>query len=243
MTAVLKRSKDRKVANLANKAGLVAVIANTFGLPSGSDWSCPNQTSICGKICYAGKLEKVYKGVREVLMHNYLTLKEASYHRMRDLLDEMIREFEAECDKRGADKVFRIHWDGDFFSHEYTVAWSDVIGTHPAVQFWVYTRVPDSATYLHALDHDNLSLYFSADDDNQQTAASLHSRYGIRIAYLGNTFEDAQQKVRSITGGTAAKCPEQTGQIPLISTAGGACVKCGLCVTNKADIAFSITKK
>jgi len=155
----------------------------------------------------------------------------------------MIREFEAECDKRGADKVFRIHWDGDFFSHDYTVAWSDVIASHPAVRFWAYTRVPDSAIYLHSRDHDNLSLYFSADDDNEKMAGTLHRWYDIRIAYLGTTFEAAQQKVRSITGGTAAKCPEQTGQIPLISTAGGACVKCGLCVNGKADIAFSITKK
>lgn len=243
MTATLKRSKDRKVTNLANTAGKVPLIANAFGLPSGSDWSCPNQTSICAKVCYAGKLEKVYKGVRDVLMHNWQALNDASYHRKRDLLDEMIREFESECDKRGADKVFRIHWDGDFFSHGYTAAWSDVIRSHRGVRFWAYTRNPDAALYLQSGGHENLSLYFSADADNEEMAKDLHTKYGIRIAYLGSTFEEAQQKVRSITGGTAAKCPEQTGQIPLISTEGGACFKCGLCVKGRADIAFSITKK
>ena len=243
MTATLKRSKDRKVANLANKTGKVSVIANSFGLPSGGDWSCPNQTSICGKVCYAGKLEKLYPDMRKVLMHNWQVLNEASYHRKRDLLDEMIREFESECDKQGADKVFRIHWDGDFFSRDYTVAWSDVIRTHPKVRFWAYTRNPDAAIYFSSMKYENLSLYFSTDADNEEVAGNLHRLYAVRLAYLDKTFKEAQQKVRSITGRTAAKCPEQTKQIPLISTEGGACVKCGLCINGNAYIAFSITKK
>jgi hypothetical protein len=40
-----------------------------------------------------------------------------------------------------------------------------------------------------------------------------------------------------------AKCPENAKRIPLISTNGSACVTCGLCVHNKADIVFSATKK
>ena len=40
-----------------------------------------------------------------------------------------------------------------------------------------------------------------------------------------------------------AKCPENAKRIPLISTNGSACVSCGLCVYNKADIVFSASKK
>jgi len=57
----LKRSHDRKVTNLVNAKGNGSLIQNTFGLPAGKNYSCPGATSICEKVCYAGKLEKLYK--------------------------------------------------------------------------------------------------------------------------------------------------------------------------------------
>ncbi len=71
----LKRSNDRKVANAVSKNGKTPTIANTFGLPAGKDFSCPGATSICETVCYAGKLEKVYKGVKAVLLHNWELLR------------------------------------------------------------------------------------------------------------------------------------------------------------------------
>ncbi len=62
----LKRSMDRKVTNAVSPNGKTPTIANTFGLPAGKAFSCPGATSICESVCYAGKLEKVYKGVRAV---------------------------------------------------------------------------------------------------------------------------------------------------------------------------------
>ena len=56
----LKRSNDRKVANSISPNGKTPNIANTFGLPAGKDYSCPNATSVCSSVCYAGKLEKLY---------------------------------------------------------------------------------------------------------------------------------------------------------------------------------------
>jgi len=47
------------------------LVANTFGLPSGKSFSCPGATSVCEKICYAGKLEKVFKSTRELLLANW----------------------------------------------------------------------------------------------------------------------------------------------------------------------------
>ena len=54
---MLRRSKDRKVTNAVSPNGKTPLIANTFGLPSGKAYSCPGATSVCEKICYAGKLE------------------------------------------------------------------------------------------------------------------------------------------------------------------------------------------
>ena len=82
----LKRSKDRKVANYVTASGGVS-IANTFGLPSGKAYSCPGATSVCEVICYAGKLEKIYKGVRTNLLHNWSLLKDASEDEVWQMID------------------------------------------------------------------------------------------------------------------------------------------------------------
>ena len=123
---MLIRSKDRKVANQVNAGGKQATMANTFGLPSGVAFSCPGATSVCEKICYAGNLERVFKGVRNVLLSNWEQLNACGFAGKVSLLGEMIVEFVEECDKRNAEKLFRIHWDGDFFNEEYTKAWAVV---------------------------------------------------------------------------------------------------------------------
>jgi ferredoxin len=241
MAAKLKRSKDRKVTNLVTPNGKGVSIANTFGLPAGKAFSCPGATSICESICYAGKLEKIYKGVREVLVHNWNLLKDADEQTAYDLLFEMITEFSSDCDRRGAAKLFRIHWDGDFFSEPYTKAWKRVIEDTPEISYWVYTRTDWAARLLQGIT--NLSLYFSTDDENLPIAKGLQEKEGIRLAYLANNFQSGQEMMKSVTGKPGAKCPENTRQIPLISEKGSACVACGLCVYNKADIVFSATKK
>ncbi len=237
----LKRSNDRKVANLVTKNGKQAAMANTFGLPAGKEFSCPGATSICESVCYAGKLEKLFKGVKANLLHNWELLRNADNDTMVRLLDEMIVDFVADCDKKNAPKLFRIHWDGDFFNDTYTYAWKTVIENHSDIQFWVYTRVKSAALILK--DIPNLSLYYSTDDENLPIATELKQVEGIRLAYLGKTFALTETKMKEITGKVGAKCPENNKSIPLISNAGSACVSCGLCVYGKADIRFSATKK
>ena len=231
---------DRKVANAVSPNGKTPTIANTFGLPAGKAYSCPGATSICESVCYAGKLEKVYKGVKAVLLHNWELLKNADSDTMVSLLNEMIVDFKKDCDKRNAKKLFRIHWDGDFFSDQYAYAWKKVIENNTDVQFWVYTRVPTAAIILNGIS--NLSIYFSTDDENINHAKNMKV-LGIRLAYLGKTFAVTESVMKQLTGKPGAKCPENNKSIPLISANGSACVSCGLCVFNKADIRFSATKK
>ena len=237
----LIRSKDRKVANAVSPNGKTATIANTFGLPAGKDYSCPNQTPTCAKVCYAGKLEKVYKGVRAVLLSNWEQLKDADIQTMEKLLSDMIEEFIKDCEKRDAEKLFRIHWDGDFFSDTYTYAWKNVINKYPDVKFWVYTRVPAAVAIL--TDIPNLSLYFSTDKDNKEMAVGLNGLHGVKLAYLADTFAIGQEDMKAMIGKVGAKCPENKKAIPLISQNGSACVSCGLCIDNKANIVFSAKKK
>jgi len=237
----LKRSNDRKVANAVSPNGKTATIANTFGLPAGKEFSCPGATSICESVCYAGKLEKLFKGVKANLLHNWDLLKDATHDEMFALLTEMINDFRKDCEKKNAPMLFRIHWDGDFFSSTYAQAWGGVIENNSDMQFWVYTRVKSAALILK--DVKNLSLYYSTDDDNAPIGAELKTDYGIKLAYLGKTFAATESKMKELTGKVGAKCPENNKQIPLISTNGSACVTCKLCVYGKADIRFSASKK
>ena len=90
---------------------------------------------------------------------------------------------------------------------------------------------------------ENLSLYFSTDKDNKEIAISLNKEKGIRLAYLADTFAIGQADMKAMIGRVGAKCPENKKAIPLIDKEGSACVKCSLCVYNKADIVFSAKKK
>jgi ferredoxin len=240
MTKLL-RSKDRKVANAVTPNGKQASIANTFGLPAGKAYSCPGATSVCESVCYAGKLEKVFPTVKKNLLHNWELLRNADGETMVRLLNEMIAEFIVDCDKRNAEKLFRIHWDGDFFNDTYTYAWKVIIDKHPDIQFWVYTRVRSAAIILK--DIPNLSLYYSTDSENKEIGIELKVNEGIRLAYLAKNFAIGQADMKALTNKPGAKCPENLKSIPLISQSGSACVSCGLCVYSKADIVFSATKK
>lgn len=232
---MLIRTKDRKVTNAITPSGNPA-IANSFGLPSGKEFSCPGMTPFCESICYAGRLEKMYKNVRNVLMHNWNLLKDATLAEMRVLLDDMITDFEKDCDKRGAEKHFRIHWDGDFFNYTYTLAWWEVMSKHPNVNFWVYTRSAEAALFLHYAEIPNLTLYFSSDPDNVLVANAIQE-YGILIAHVDTTFAKGKAEFPKAT-----KCPENTRAIPLISEKGSACMVCKLCVVGRKDVLFSASK-
>jgi hypothetical protein len=240
MTKLL-RSKDRKVTNAVSPNGKTPTIANTFGLPAGKAYSCPGATSVCESVCYAGKLEKVFPSVKVNLLHNWELLRNADGLTMLMLLSEMIDEFRIDCDKRNAPKLFRIHWDGDFFNDTYAYSWKTVINNNPDIQFWVYTRVKSAALILNGID--NLSLYYSTDSENKDTGIDLKVNNGIRLAYLAKNFAIGQADMKELTDKPGAMCPENRKQIPLISSAGSACVSCGLCVYSKADIVFSATKK
>jgi hypothetical protein len=238
---MLTRSKDRKVANAVNKSGTQASIANTFGLPSGKAYSCPGATSVCETICYAGKLEKVFKGVRQVLVSNYEQLLATDTLGMIALIDEMIQDFKADCEKRNADKLFRIHWDGDFFSEEYARAWAFVIRLNPDVQFWAYTRSDFAVPIL--IDIENLALYFSADSANKVLAWELKRKYGVKLAYLAKDFATGKADFNEQQEKSAIPCPENNKKIPMISEQGSACVRCSQCVFARNDILFSASKK
>ncbi len=248
---VLRRSADRKVTNLASANGKTAKIANSFGLPAGRQHSCPGATATCERVCYAGKLERLYKGVLDVLTGNMLALTGLDRRAMARLLTDMIDGFRADCDRaerRGSEvpRDFRIHWDGDFFSLEYAEAWSDVIRARPDVRFWVYTRSfnPQTLDVLPVLAGlPNLTVYLSVDPDNLRAAKEAKQRNPwVHWAYLAETFADGRSDLAALPG-KRYPCPENGKRIPLISAKGSACIRCGICPSGRGDVVFSIAKR
>ena len=235
----LKITKDRKVANSVMPSGKQARIANAFSLPAGHNYSCPGATDYCEAICYAGKLEKIFKGFRDNVMHNWNILKDIDGLAMENLLTAAIGEFVEQCDKWNAPKHFRIHADGDFFNNDYIMAWIHVMKAFPDVQFWVYTRNVTAAVRIHKAMIRNCSLYFSGDPVNASIANMLHRTYGINIAMVADTFNEAKE----LFDGKATRCPENNKSIPLISTKGSACEVCGLCIHGRKSVLFSKTKR
>jgi hypothetical protein len=243
--AALRRSNDRKVAaDVTDKGGIK--IANAFGLPSGKAFSCPGATSVCEKVCYAGKLEKIYKGVRNVMVANWDALQGLDEEGMFSLLHDMISEFDSEVTRKNGTPSFRIHWDGDFFSLAYAQAWARVVKAFPHITFWAYTR-----TFTPALNVvptlagiPNLALYLSVDRDNLTHAKDVRKAYkGVRWAFLGDTAASTKDEMITLTGKPGAICPENVKRIELITPEGGACIRCDLCVKGKADVRFAIAKK
>jgi hypothetical protein len=242
-TLNLRRSTDRKTTPSVNAAGTQANVHNAFGLLSGSDNSCPGQTSACASVCYAGKLEGLFPGFRNLMTANYEAVKSASYADLVSSLDAIVKDFIRDCVKRDCERVFRIHHDGDFFSRTYASAWANVVKRNPSVTFWAYTRsfVPACNVVDILAGIPNLALYLSVDADNAMWASIVKAEHpGVLYATLTETFAEGSALMASLgQARPGAACPEVKGAIPLITKAGGACFSCGLCIRGKADIRFA----
>jgi len=261
----LKRSNDRKVSPVIRRQGSkdAPMLANSFGLPAGREFSCPGATDVCESICYAGRTERVFTSAGRLVRHNWDILQALGddVDALADVLGEMMAEFSAEVTKvskkTGIDarrlSMFRIHWDGDFYSDAYALAWSRVIASTPDIQYWAYTRTFEAAEWL--ADLPNLALYFSVDTANADTAATYALKYPtVKLAVLDETHADASETMVSIRGKRAPKCPENVGRIPLVMSmtgrakdvvavgdiAQGACAGCTLCPKGTQDVTFSI---
>jgi len=249
---LLSLSNDRKVSPLSlwkvNARRWEPQVSNSFGLPAGL--SCPGRTAICGSVCYASRTETVFPSAGALVMRNWEALKACgrSQAKMTALLRDAITDYRISharaerLRKVSIPHVFRVHWDGDFYSLPYARAWRTVMLENPDIQFWVYTRSfhgrVDVVPTLQVVP--NLSLYLSVDSENRQYA----ERYpDIPHAILDETFEKAQVTSVSLSGRRAPRCPENARKVPLVGSDGrGACVACGLCVNGRSSVLFSITK-
>jgi hypothetical protein len=246
----LQLSGDRKISPLVRVTarGQNVLVKNSFGLPARR--SCPGVTSVCGRICYAARTER-YPSTSALLESNFQQLLacQGSVPAMAELLRGLLGDFAANLRRYPtAAPIFRLHWDGDFFSVPYAEAWRRVVLEHPEIRFWVYTRSfrPDCNVVPVLAGIDNLALYLSVDADNLARAEQVAGEYpAVRLATLAETAAEGRAMLRG-AGRTGGACPELMGRIPLVVGTGhamGACAKCQLCVKGNANISFSIAKR
>lgn len=253
----LKLSHDRKVSPRGTYQGVwtdsrgrsrrprwIPKVGNSFGLPSGV--SCPGKTEFCVS-CYAANLELGWPQVGALTDHNlHLLLDAGTTDAMTDLLMEMMGRYWAEVVAKDLDEketLFRIHWDGDFFSVDYAEAWARTIRAFPAVRFWLYTRSfrPPVDVVPQLVGLPNLALYLSADRHNIDDAlAQCEQHPELLLALCDVDYVSARALAperRSLV------CPENAEKIPLMAGGVGACVSCRLCPDGKRDVLFSTTHK
>ncbi len=245
-------SHNRKVANIGtyqrNRRRWVAAIPNSFGLPSGV--SCPGRTPFCDE-CYADGSENS-QHVRENLEHNLALLQKASsVEAMEMLIVRMLSEYVRVANGHKIpekDRIFRIHWDGDFFSLDYAQAWALAMARFPTVQFLAYTRSFRGAVNVVPIlaNVPNFELYLSADKWNIDEALELVDQYPqVHLALCAEDFE----RGRALSPDRPSRaCPENAGILPLMGPISkdnptgpgrGACVACKICFEGRGHIIFT----
>lgn len=257
---MLTLSGDSKVAErVTQRAAKVDVrVPNAFGLSAIE--SCSGATDTCKKVCYALRAE-LRPSTKNAMARNLATLLAYGddVDAMAAELCAMVEQFKAKADRAGIDEaIFRIHWDGDFYSVAYAAAWAKVIELFPTVQFWAYTRSFQAwcnvVPVLAGLP--NLSLYLSVDVDNHKRAAAVHKRHPwTRLAVMAETSVHIDLIRAAIKVGPAPICPELTGKLPLVVSndrrhrlavgekGQGACSACRLCPNGTADVGFPTSRK
>ena len=243
----LKLSHDRKVSPRGwyqqSRNRWVPKIPNSFGLPAGK--TCPGRTPFCD-LCYAKNSEQG-AGVSALVEHNYKLLCEAgTVVGMTQLLTEMIWTYVREADRRELEpheRIFRIHWDGDFFSEDYALAWAITMIEFPEIKFWVYTRsFASPVNVVPILAYvDNLKLYLSTDEWNLPVAEVMAKEFdNVHLAFCSDDHASAMAMAPERK---ARICPENAGKVALMTDGTGACVTCGLCPEGRADVTFATSGK
>lgn len=274
----LEESSDKKVApemaivrrsSQSHQVRGVPRFANSFGLPAGVHMSCPGETDFC-QGCYAKESENLRDQTHDLVNRNYAKLQIAETPlKMAILLTDMVARVDTQFKRRDIPaqrRIFRIHWDGDFYSEDYAEAWKLTMREFPGIRFLAYTRSFGSSWLNKGVDVvpilaeiENLSLYLSIDTENAIRAREVLKRYGdyVMRAYCGETLEQAtlaRDIAETDRSRMALYCPEldpskklQLVNADVLDPKGennvGACIKCQACPKSTKDIYFVTSKQ
>lgn len=185
----------------------------SFSLPSVA--SCPGHTALCASICYAHKVERIYKNAKASYEVNFSAIKDSNFS------DALIAELnKLTSKKKNPVDTFRFHVSGDIADIKYLYDMVKVIKHFPNVAFYAYTRnwaIPEWRPHLEKLRQlSNMTLFASVDDDHIAQKNLPDSAW--RVAYVGDL---SLTDIKKYTHANMIQCVEQTK--------GTTCDKCQYC--------------
>jgi hypothetical protein len=129
---------------------------HSWSLPAGKRETCPGETDLCRRACYAKKNSFAYPSVQ------------TAYRRNKAMAD---KPWFADCMtaelKHRMVRIVRIHVSGDFYSVEYTRKWHTIVAACPDARFFAYTRswAVDAMLYdlIQLSRFPNMALWWSVD--------------------------------------------------------------------------------
>jgi len=218
-----------KTATLSdNTNSKLGFLIHSWSIPAGKNWSCPGESCLCRKRCYARKGFFLMPNVHACHTRNFDFSKDAGF------VLWMIGALAA-CFVR----VMRIHVSGDFYDVEYIRKWIEIVRKSPRQQFFAYTRswrVEEMLPELVALaGMDNFQMWWSID---RETGPAPLIR-GVRRAYMAIddvdaelapddcdlVFRDQRSTVMKKANGIQV-CPPENGVSTKVKIT---CSNCGIC--------------
>lgn len=209
MTTELKVSdKNTKLGNIPS-----------FSLPSIT--SCPGHTKTCADMCYAAKVERIYKNAAKAYELNFSGIDND------DFIEQLVIKLtKLSSKKKNPMTTFRWHVSGDIANISYLFKMEQVMKQLPDIRFYAYTRnwaLPNWLPHLETLRKlPNLSLFASIDDDHFANNTLPPDSW--RVAYVGNkTLTDVSNALNK----KVITCPNQV--------TGVLCDKCKYCFNTRFD--------
>ena len=251
MTGIPTLTSNTKTAQVVkdrndSRGNYYPVVRNSFGLPAME--TCPGKTEFCDRFCYATVAEG-RPNVAKAMRRNYELLRNATEDEIYDKLTLSFETYKADKIRYNIpteNDVFRIHWDGDFFSIDYAEAWVRLMHDNPDTQFLVYTRsFREPVNVIPTLyGIHNLSLYISIDSGNAEDALKVLAEFPkLGRAFCAADEFHARQLAENFNKKHAFICPENSGEMPLALNGHGACIECMMCFKKRPDILFVDEKK
>ena len=189
-----------KISKNNTKLGKIA----SFSLPSIK--SCLGATIECKNICYAHKIERIYKNAAKSYEHNLLQIDEDTF--VEDLSEDIKKIME----KKDAVKVFRWHISGDIINISYLHKIKKIMENLSDITFYAYTRNWSLSNWQPHIDSlkeiSNFTLIASMDDEHITNNILPDNTY--RIAYVGSK---SIMDISKITNRKIITCPNQTRDI------------------------------
>lgn len=194
MTVVKISKNNSKLGNIPS-----------FSLPSIT--SCPGATTECKDICYAAKVERIYKNAAKSYEVNLTAINE------KDFVDSVVTEItKLTSKKKKAPTTFRWGVSGDIVDIKYLHKIKQVMLKLPNVTFYAYTRnwsMPNWIPYLEDIKTlPNFTLIASVDDEH--LSKGLQPSPTWRTAYVG---KKSLKEYSSLINKKTITCPNQVNGV------------------------------